>query len=96
MLKYKALYKKMMDDLKDSGMWIEWASKLEKDDPEVSKFLYASAKERLTSNFEQTKQLFDKLCTSDTKNEKYCLKELVEEDLCEWHEQLMQKLKMKS
>jgi len=28
MLKYKALYCKMMDDLKDAGMWIEWANEM--------------------------------------------------------------------
>mgnify|MGYP000012364117 CR=1 FL=1 len=40
MLKYKALYKKMMDDLKDAGMWLDWAKELQDSSPEVSKFLF--------------------------------------------------------
>ena len=47
MLAYKALYKKMMDDLKDSGMWIDWSEQLWDSHPEVAKFLMESAKERL-------------------------------------------------
>ena len=39
MLVYKALYKKMMDDLKDAGMWIDWAEQLEESHPKVAKFL---------------------------------------------------------
>ena len=46
MLKLKALYCKMMDDLKDSGMWIEWAYELKDKDPDVAKFLITSANER--------------------------------------------------
>ena len=34
MLKYKALYKKMMDDLKDAGMWIDWGEKMMEEYPE--------------------------------------------------------------
>ena len=46
MLVYKALYKKkMMDDLKDAGMWIDWA---EADESSSSKILIESAKERKT------------------------------------------------
>ena len=29
MYKFKVLYKKMVDDLKDSDMWLDWAKKLE-------------------------------------------------------------------
>lgn len=54
MLKYKALYKKMTDDLKDSDMWLDWAKELEKSSPEVSRFLCTAAKERLTVSFPQT------------------------------------------
>ena len=47
MLAYKALYKKMMDDLKDAGMWIDWAEQIEEEHPTIAKFLLESAKERL-------------------------------------------------
>ena len=36
MLAYKALYKKMMDDLKDAGMWIVWAEQLMEENPTVA------------------------------------------------------------
>jgi hypothetical protein len=28
MLVYKALYRKMMDDLKDAGMWLDWSEQI--------------------------------------------------------------------
>ena len=43
MLVYKALYRKMMDALKDSGMWIDWAEQLKETQPEVAKYLADSA-----------------------------------------------------
>jgi hypothetical protein len=58
MLVYKALYKKMMDDLKDTGMWIDWSEQLWGSHPEVAKFLMESAKERLEESFPQTYEHF--------------------------------------
>ena len=46
MLVYKALYKKMMDDLKDAGMWIEWAGKMKKENPEEAEYFLKSAEYR--------------------------------------------------
>ena len=57
MLAYKALYKKMMDDLKDAGMWIDWAEQLEESHPKVAKFLMESAKERLEDMAEGIRQV---------------------------------------
>ena len=93
MLKFKALYKKMMDDLKDSGMWLEWAKELEQKEPEVAKFLYTSAKDRITNSFPQTIQLFNQVCEAEKSSGGNCLKESVEDHLIQWHEELEQKLK---
>lgn len=92
MLKYKALYKKMMDDLKDSGMWLDWAKELFPTCPKVAKFLYDSAKNRLEDSYPDTKEIFEHLCKEDKEN-KYCMNELVDDQFREWHEELMGKLK---
>lgn len=47
MLAYKALCRKMMDGLKDSGMWLDWAEQMKEKHPDVADFLVASAKSRL-------------------------------------------------
>lgn len=93
MLKYKALYKKMSDDLKDSGMWIEWAKELMEDNEEIAKFLYQSAKERIEDGFPKTYELFKSTCESDTAKNGKCMSELIEDQLMEWHEELEYKLK---
>lgn len=93
MLKLKALYKKMIDDLKDSGMWLEWAKELEQKEPEVAKFLYTSAKDRITNSFPQTMQLFNQVCEAEKSSGGNCLKESVEDHLIQWYEELEQKLK---
>jgi hypothetical protein len=54
MLAYKALYRKMMDDLKDAGMWIDWAEQMCEAHPDEAKFLLTSAKERLEESFPET------------------------------------------
>jgi hypothetical protein len=51
MLVYKALYRKMMDDLKDAGMWLDWAEQIMCDYPEYAEFLIESAEERLNKTF---------------------------------------------
>ena len=51
MLVYKALYRKMMDDLKDAGMWLDWAEQIMCDYPEYAEFLIESAEERLDKTF---------------------------------------------
>lgn len=90
MLKYKALYNKMTDDLKDAEMWMDWAKHLTDECPEVAKFLYTSAKERITTSFPHTKELFDKLC--DEEKNGHCFKDLVEDHLLEWKERIIHKL----
>lgn len=93
MLKYKALYKKMMDDLKDAGMWLDWAKELQDSSPEVSKFLFTQAKERITVSFLQTMQLFEQISKADKTMENNSLREFLKDSLEEWYEDLENKMK---
>lgn len=93
MLKYKALYKKMMDDLKDAGMWLDWAKELQDSSLEVSKFLFTQAKERITVSFPQTMQLFEQISKADKTMENNSLKEFLKDSLEEWYEDLENKMK---
>ena len=92
MLVYKALYRKMMDALKDAGMWLDWADQLKSDCPEVAKYLYESASERLEKDFPATHQHFKALCDKE-KNEHYCLNEMVEEHIMDWYDGMMNRIK---
>ena len=58
MLVYKALYRKMMDALKDAGMWLDWADQLKTDSPDTAKYLAESAAERLEKDFPTSYKLF--------------------------------------
>jgi predicted transcriptional regulator len=89
MLKLKALYNKMMDDLKDSGMWIEWAYELRDSDPEAAKFLMASANERLEKTYVESKKMF----MDSIKDDKSMLKELVKEHIDGWCMEMKEKIK---
>ena len=93
MLKYKALYKKLYDDLKDSAMWLEWAKELMGKDDEVAKFLYQSAKERIEDGFPKTYELFKHTCETDKAKDGHCMNEMIEDQFMEWHEELERKLK---
>ena len=92
MLKYKALYRKMMDALKDAGMWLDWADQLKEECPETAKYLYDSAKVRLETDFPTTYAHFKKLCTD--KDISHCgLNEMVEEHMMDWYEGMMNRIK---
>lgn len=93
MLAYKALYKKMMDDLKDAGMWLDWSEQLQEKQPDISKYLCESAKERLEESFPKTWEIFKKICSEDKGHEKLCLGEMVEEHILDWHEGMMNRIK---
>lgn len=93
MYKFKVLYKKMVDDLKDSDMWLDWAKKLETKDPMLAKFFTESAEERLEVCFPKTLKIFYSVCEESKNDEGKCAKELVEEHFEDWHECLMHKLK---
>ena len=93
MYKFKVLYKKMVDDLKDSDMWLDWAKKLETKEPMLAKFFTESAEERLEVCFPKTLKIFYSVCEESKNDEGKYAKELVEEHLEDWHECLMHKLK---
>ena len=91
MLAYKALYRKMMDGLKDSGTWLDWAEQMKEKRPDVADFLVASAKSRLEQDFEDTYKHFEALCT-ETKEDKDGMGALIAEELREWHGSLMNRI----
>ena len=89
MLKLKALYCKMMDDLKDAGMWIEWANELKKDSPDVAKFLITSANDRLEKSFPETRDMLWNMMMED----KTMLKELTNDHINSWANEMKEKIK---
>jgi len=89
MLKYKAIYCKMMDDLKDAGMWIEWANELKKDNPDVAKFLITSANDRLERSFPETRDMLWNMMKED----KTMLKELTNDHINSWANEMKEKIK---
>jgi hypothetical protein len=89
MLKYKAVYCKMMDDLKDAGMWIEWANELKEESPEVAKFLIVSANDRLERSFPETRDMLWNMMKED----KTMLKELTNEHINSWASEMKEKIK---
>lgn len=91
MLAYKALYKKMMDDLKDAGMWIDWAEQMCEEHPEEAKYLLTSAKERLEESFPETYEHFEKLCSIDHGKNSICMEEVVHDHMMEWHQAMKMK-----
>lgn len=84
MLAYKALYKKMMDDLKDAGMWIDWAEQLEEENPAVAKFLMESAKERLEESFPKTYEHFEEMCEEIHGKGEVCMNDVVYDHMMDW------------
>ena len=93
MLVYKALYRKMIDALKDSGMWLDWAEQLKESHPEVAKYLAESAKVRLDSDFPLSYEHFKKVCEVKQAKDGMCINEMLEEHMMEWYESLCAKVK---
>jgi hypothetical protein len=93
MLVYKALYRKMMDDLKDAGMWLDWSDQLKDSHPEVAKYLCESAKDRLEDNFPKTYEHFKALCEKENGKGNTCLNEMVEEHMMDWYEGMLNRIK---
>lgn len=93
MLKYKVLYKKMMDDLKDAGMWMNWAEELKEECPDISQYLMKSAAHRIEVSYPETMKLFEHVCGSDQKKDGHCINELVHEQLESWRDELITKAK---
>ena len=84
MLVYKALYKKMMDDLKDAGMWIDWSEQLWEDHQEVARYLLHSAKERLEESFPKTYEHFKNICEENHGKGEVCVDEMVHDHMMDW------------
>jgi hypothetical protein len=93
MLAYKALYRKMMDDLKDAGMWIDWAEQMCEAHPDEAKYLLESAKERLEESFPTTYEHFKKLCEATHAKGEICMDEVVHDHMMEWHQAMHMKVK---
>lgn len=91
MIAYKALYRKMMDDLKDAGMWIDWAEQICEAHPEEAKYLLESAKERLEESFPKTYEHFEKLCEAGHGKGDICMNEVVHDHMMEWHHAMLMK-----
>ena len=89
MLVYKALYRKMMDDLKDAGMWLDWAEQMMCEHPGYAEFLIDSAEERLEKTFTETYKHFEKLCEEYKAD--LCMDEIVHDHMMEWHVALKMK-----
>jgi hypothetical protein len=89
MLKLKALYCKMMDDLKDAGMWIEWATEMKNESPDVAKFLITSANDRLEKSFPETRDMLWNMMKED----KTMLKELTNDHINSWANEMKEKIK---
>ena len=79
----------MMDDLKDAGMWIEWANELKKDSPDVAKFLITSANDRLEKSFPETRDMLWNMMMED----KTMLKELTNDHINSWANEMKEKIK---
>ena len=79
----------MMDDLKDAGMWIEWANELKKDSPDVAKFLITSANDRLEKSFPETRDMLWNMMKED----KTMLKELTNDHINGWANEMKEKIK---
>jgi hypothetical protein len=92
MLVYKALYKKMMDDLKDAGMWIDWAEQLMGEHEEVARFLLDSAKERLEESFPQTYEHFSHACKDGHGKGDICVDEMVYDHMMDWCHNMKRKI----
>ena len=92
MLVYKALYKKMMDDLKDAGMWIDWAEQIHESNPQIAKYLLDSAKERIEESFPETYEHFKNVCKDATGKGDVCINDVVHDHIMEWCHALKMKL----
>lgn len=92
MLVYKALYQKMMDDLKDAGMWIDWAEQLKDTQHEVATFLIESAKERIEESFPKTHEHFEKVCKETRGRDTVCMEDVVYDHMMDWYYGLKRKL----
>lgn len=91
MLAYKALYSKMMDDLKDAGMWIEWAEQIRASQPKVAEYLVDCAKERLENDFPKTYECFEEMCEGQDSKGSICVNKVIHDHIMDWRHSMLHK-----
>ena len=82
----------MMDDLKDAGMWIDWAEQIEETHPKVAKFLLDSAKERLEDTFPKTYEHFEEICEESHGKGEVCMNDVVYDHMMDWCHSMTRKV----
>ena len=82
----------MMDDLKDAGMWIDWAEQIEETHPKVAKFLLDSAKERLEDTFPKTYEHFEEICEESHGKGEVCMNDVVYDHMMDWCHSMKRKV----
>ena len=82
----------MMDDLKDAGMWIDWAEQIEETHPKVAKFLLESAKERLEDTFPKTYEHFEDICEESHGKGEVCMNDVVYDHMMDWCHSMKRKI----
>lgn len=98
MKKFKALYKGMYDDLKDSEMMIDYACKIKEESPEdkpLADELAKYAKSRLEHFMVFHKIFMDEAMKQkdvDAKTVSHCMWEESHEQMQEWHEKIAKKI----
>lgn len=88
-LKYKATFKKMMDDLKDGQMLMDWAKELKATCPDVSKMLLDTAEQRIMMDFNKTMAFVDNMMEKEMTTEF----DFLLDELEDWKDELVTKLK---
>jgi hypothetical protein len=83
----------MMDDLKDAGMWIDWAEQMCEAHPEEAKYLLESAKMRLEECFPETYEHFKRLCENTHSKGEICMDEVLHDHMMEWHQSMHMRVK---
>lgn len=94
--KYKYMYKKLYDDLKDADMLIHYAYEMKEEKcDDLAKHFAESAMTRLTKSFKETHALFVAHIQKEEKSRETvheCLWEVQHEQLQEWHNEIAKKI----
>lgn len=94
--KYKYMYKKLYDDLKDADMLINWAYEMKEEGcDDVAKHFAENAMVRLTKSFKETHTLFTAHAQKEEKTSENiyeCLWEVQHEQMQEWYNKIAKKI----
>lgn len=83
----EALFRKMMDELKDAGMWIDWAFDLREKESNTAKYLITAANERLSKGYPETKKMLCDMIGVDATAAMFM------DYTDEWHREMVEKVK---